>query len=58
MTYTVKIEGCPPFRGCNAVEVEALVKTAREWRGQKPDPNVDSGLRIDVQREETNDVAN
>lgn len=53
MTFTVRIEGCPPFRGCTAREKDALVKTVREWRGPKPNPSVDSGIRIDVQREET-----
>ena len=52
-TFTLKIEGLPPLRGLTREEVDALVRTARNFNFYKPNQRVDSGPRIDVQTEET-----
>lgn len=46
--YTLLIEGKPAKEHLTAKEVDALVKTARKFRGEG---RTDSGLRIDTRRE-------
>lgn len=48
-TFTLHVEGCPPFTGLSAKQVDALVRTAREFSGKTHW----GGPKIDVKKEQS-----
>jgi len=48
MTFTLKVEGCPPMSGLTRKELHALIETARKFPGK----TAFGGPRIDVTRDD------